>query len=179
MARMTALDPPFPDDAQASFDRIMPPGVPPLVLFRTLARSDRAWRRFRAGSLLADSPLTLRQRELVILRVCARSACEYEWGVHVSVFSEAAGLTRDQVRATLGVPLDTADWTDDEVALLITVDALHDRVTLTDGKFASLAEHFDEDQILEVLMLCGFYRTVAYIANGLDLAREPGAATFV
>lgn len=178
MARMSALDPPYRDDVQASFDRVMPPGTSPLVLFRTLARSERAWRRFRAGSLLDDSPLTLRQRELVILRVCARSACEYEWGVHVSVFSKAAGLTGDQVRASLVVPLETAHWVGDEAALLATVDALHERTSLTCDEFALLAGHFDENQVLEVLMLCGFYRTVAYIANGLDLPLEPSVATF-
>jgi hypothetical protein len=32
--------------------------------------------------------------------------------------------------------------------------------------------------VLEVLLLCGFYRMVAYVANGLDLPLEPGAARF-
>jgi hypothetical protein len=31
---------------------------------------------------------------------------------------------------------------------------------------------------LEVLLLCGFYRTVAYLANGLDLPLEANAARF-
>jgi hypothetical protein len=28
------------------------------------------------------------------------------------------------------------------------------------------------------MLLCGFYRTVAYVANGLDLPLEPDAARF-
>ena len=30
----------------------------------------------------------------------------------------------------------------------------------------------------EALLLCGFYRTVAYVANGLALPLEPTAARF-
>jgi hypothetical protein len=32
--------------------------------------------------------------------------------------------------------------------------------------------------MLELLMLAGFYRTVGYLANGLRLPLEPGAARF-
>ena len=33
-------------------------------------------------------------------------------------------------------------------------------------------------EILEIIQLCGFYRTVAYFANGLDPPLEPSAARF-
>jgi hypothetical protein len=32
--------------------------------------------------------------------------------------------------------------------------------------------------IFEIILLCGFYRTVSYIANGLDLPLEAKAARF-
>jgi alkylhydroperoxidase family enzyme len=60
----------------------MPPGVPPLGLFTTLARVPRVWDRFRAGSLLDRGPISLRHREIIIDRTCARCGCAYEWGVH-------------------------------------------------------------------------------------------------
>ena len=37
---------------------------------------------------------------------------------------------------------------------------------------------YHEAKILEVLLLCGFYRMVAYVANGLALPLEPEAARF-
>ena len=43
------------------------------VLFRTIARSPRAWEKFSAGGLLDRGPLTLREREIVIDRTCART----------------------------------------------------------------------------------------------------------
>jgi hypothetical protein len=78
--RVEPVQPPFPPELQAVFDRIMPPGVPPLQLFTTLARVPRIYERFRAGSLLDRGPLSLRHREIVIDRTCARCGCPYEWG---------------------------------------------------------------------------------------------------
>ncbi|MCY1380227.1 hypothetical protein D9M69_680290 [compost metagenome] len=69
-------------------------------------------------------------------------------------------------------------WNEEEAVLLATVDALHDRATLTQAEFDSARRFFDDNQILEVLMLAGFYRTVSYIANGLDLPLERKAARF-
>ena len=77
MPRIAPLEPPYAADVQASFDAIMGAGVEPLILFRTLAVSERAWRKFRAGSLLDRGPLSLRERELVIDRTCALAGCEY------------------------------------------------------------------------------------------------------
>ncbi len=39
------------------------------------------------------STLAIRDREIVIDRTCARCGNEYEWGVHVAAFAEAAGLS--------------------------------------------------------------------------------------
>ena len=80
----------------AALERIMPPGVPPLVLFRTMARSPRVFAKMFAGGLLDKGPLSLRQREIVIDRTTARLGCEYEWGVHIAFFAERAGFTPEQ-----------------------------------------------------------------------------------
>jgi alkylhydroperoxidase family enzyme len=56
---------------------------------------------------------------------------------------------------------------------------LHHRSTLSETEFATLKSHYDEAQILEIIMLCGFYRTVSYLANGLALPLEPNAARFL
>ena len=176
MPRIAPLTAPYKDDVQKSFDAIMPPGADPLVLFRTLATSDRHWRKFRAGSLLDRGPLSLRAREIVINRTCALAGCEYEWGVHVAIFAGPARLTEEQVAAT--VSGERGCWTPAERALLEAVDALHARATLNEGEWTALRAHYEEDQILEVLLLCGFYRTVAYVANGLALPLEPTAARF-
>src|SRR3954469_16706963 len=129
MSRIAPLQPPYAPDIQEQFDRIMR-GAPPLVLFRVIAGNARAWDKFRAGGLLDKGPLSLREREIVIDRTCALTGCEYEWGVHVSVFGKAAALTDSQVAATVQGGADASCWSAAEQVLIATVDALHHRATL-------------------------------------------------
>jgi alkylhydroperoxidase family enzyme len=177
MSRIAPLEPPYAPEIQAQFDRIMR-GAPPLTLFRVVASNARAWDKFRAGSLLDGGPLSLREREIVIDRTGALTGCEYEWGVHVALFAEAAGLTDEQVRATVLEGADAPCWSASEQALIAAVDALHHRATLSGEEFKALSAHYDDAKIFEIILLCGFYRTVSYLANGLDLALEATAARF-
>jgi alkylhydroperoxidase family enzyme len=175
--RIAPLEPPYAPDIQAQFGRIMR-GAPPLMLFRVVAGNARAWDKFRAASLLDGGPLTLREREIVIDRTCALTKCEYEWGVHVAIFANAAGLTEEQIHATVNGAADAPCWSAPEQALIAAVDALHARATVSDGEFKALSAHYDEAKIFEIMLLCGFYRIVAYIANGLALPLEAKAARF-
>jgi alkylhydroperoxidase family enzyme len=177
MSRIAPLEPPYDQEIQEQFDRIMR-GAPPLMLFRVIAGNARAWEKFRAGSLLDRGPLSLREREIVIDRTCARTGCEYEWGVHVSAFAEAAHLTDAQVRATVLEGADAPCWSAAEQALIAAVDALHLRASLSDDEFKALSAHYDDAKIFEIILLCGFYRTVSYLANGLALPLEAKAARF-
>ena len=177
MSRIAPLEPPYAPEIQQQFDRIMR-GTPPLQLFRVVAGNPRAWEKFRAGSLLDRGPLTLREREIVIDRTCARTGCEYEWGVHVATFADAAHLSDEQVRATVLGEADAPCWSESEQALIATVDALHARATLSDAEFKALSAHYEEARIFEIILLCGFYRTVSYLANGIDLPLEETAARF-
>ena len=177
MSRIAPLEPPYTADIQQQFDRIMR-GAPPLMLFRVVAGNARAWEKFRAGSLFDRGPLSLREREIVIDRTCALTGCEYEWGVHVRAFGDAAGLTDQQVRATVLGAAAASCWSAAEQALITVVDALHFRATLDDTEFEALSAHYDRAQIFEIILLCGFYRTVSYLANGLNLPLEQTAARF-
>jgi alkylhydroperoxidase family enzyme len=177
MSRIAPLQPPYDPETQRQFDRIMR-GAPPLTLFRVVAGHARAWEKFRAASLLDKGPLSLREREIVIDRTCALTGCEYEWGVHVATFAQAAHLTDEQVRSTVLGGADAPCWSAAEQTLIAAVDALHSRATLDDAEFGALSAHYDDAKIFEIVLLCGFYRTVSYLANGLALPLEEKAARF-
>src|SRR5665213_1302529 len=149
MPRIEPLAPPYAHEVQQSFDAIMK-GAEPLVLFRTIAASERAWAKFRAGSLLDRGPLTLRDREIVIDRTTALANCEYEWGVHIAVYAERAKLTDEQISATRNASSDASCWSEAERALISAVDALHGRATLDQAEFDRLREHYDDAQIFEI-----------------------------
>ncbi len=177
MARITPLQPPYETPAGEEVKQMFGEQTP-YVLFTTMASSERAWAKFRAGSLLDGRLLSLREREIIIERTCARTGCEWEWGVHVMVFAEKAGLSRQDVAETLRVPADPSRWSASEAALIRVVDALHERSTLSDEEFAELSAHYNSEQILEIIMLTGHYHTISYLAAGLALPLEDGAARF-
>lgn len=177
-ARIDPAQPPFPEGVQERLDKLMPPGVPPLVLFTTLARDERLFERFMGAGLLDRGHLTLRQREIVINRVTAQNGSEYEWGVHVTFFAERVGLTGAQIRSLVyGAPGDDC-WTEEEQLLLRLCDELHEGATVSDGLWEALAARFSGEAIMELLLLAGFYRTVSYLTNALHLPLEQFAARF-
>ena len=178
MARIAAAEPPYEPSIAAELARIMPPGVPPLVLFRTMARSPRVFAKMFAGGLLDKGPLSLRQREIVIDRTTARLGCEYEWGVHITIFAERAGLSTEQVASTVADAPDAACWAPDEQALLMLVDDLVDQRRISDATWSRLTTHFDDAQILEAIALVGYYHTISFLCVGLELPPESYAARF-
>lgn len=176
--RITPVEPPFPPDVQARFDRIMPPGVPPLVFFRVMARDERLYQRLMSGSLLDQGHLSLRQRELVIDRTTARCGAEYEWGVHVAFFAGKAGLDASHLASLVhGHPGD-ACWTAEDAMLLAVVDSLDGTSDIADDLWQRARQHFSEAAMMEIIMLAGLYRMVSYLTRALRLPLEPYAARF-
>jgi 4-carboxymuconolactone decarboxylase len=170
--RVEPVTPPYPPELQAVFDKIMPAGVPPLSLFTTLARVPRIYDRFRAGGLLDRGPVSLRYREIVIDRTCARCGCAYEWGVHVAFFAERVALTPEQIRAIIHSNAADPAWTGEEQLLIELADQLHDSADISDQLWKDLVKAFSVEQIFELIALVGFYHTVSFFANGMRLRAE-------
>ncbi|GAA3043407.1 carboxymuconolactone decarboxylase family protein [Streptomyces glomeratus] len=177
-ARIDPASKPYPDYAQERLARLAPPGGDPLVLFTTLATDQRLFERFFGGGLLDRGHLTLKQREIVIERITARCGSEYEWGVHVSGFAEKAGLTREQIASTCGGGPEDGCWTEEESCLIRLCDRIDADCTLGDEDWKDGLRFFTPPALFEILMLCGYYRTVSYITNGLGLPLEAWAARF-
>lgn len=148
-----------------------------LMLFRVFGNSVRFLRKGVANLLDHESPLTLHERELVILRTCANTHCEYEWGVHVAVFGEAAQLNTVQLSATT-IPLAEADcWSSHEVLLLSCVDELC-RDKFIKENLADFQKTWSLEQQLEILALVGNYHTVSMVALTSGIPLEPFSAKF-
>ena len=94
------LEEPYPPEAAEILKTYPQQGGYLLTLFRTFANSVRFLKKGVANLLDDQSPLSLKQREIVILRVTANCLCEYEWGVQVAAFAKRAGLSSEQVRTT-------------------------------------------------------------------------------
>jgi alkylhydroperoxidase family enzyme len=180
--RVEPVQPPYPPDLADRLEAMMPPSVPPLLLFRTfvrnLAMTDalRGWGGYELSKRLS---LTMRDREIIIDRTCARCGCEYEWGVHVSVFAERAGLTGPQVTSLTHGGADDPCWTADRDRLLIAAaDALHDSADIADELWGRLTGLFSHEQLLDLTMLAGWYHAISYTANAARVELEDGAPRF-
>lgn len=173
IAPATELDP----EVEAAIAAVMR-GRPPLVLFTTLARDKRLFGKFFGGGLLDRGHLTLREREIMIDRTTALNGAEYEWGVHVAAYGDAADLTREQIVSLVTGGPDDACWTEADAILIRLADVLHRDSTVDARLWSALREHHSELAVLELLLLAGFYRTTSYLVNALALPLEPDAARF-
>ena len=169
--RIAPLDPPYSAPVAAALERIMPAGVPPLALFRTLAVNERVFLRVMAGGLLDRGSITLREREIVIDRTCARCGSEYEWGVHVAFFAERARLSPAEVASTCAEPEEGA-FSPRERLLLRLVDELHDTAQVSDALWQALAAEWTPEQLIELIALAGFYHLISFMTNAFRIPRE-------
>jgi alkylhydroperoxidase family enzyme len=178
MSRIDPALPPYSQSIQTYLDKLMPQGMEPLYLFRVLARDERLFARFMSAGLLDRGHLSMRERELVILRVCANEHSEYEWGVHVTQFAERAGLGPEQVTATCNAERELVCWSERDRLLLAMCDALSVGSKLSDVLWRDLCQAFSDEARIELLLLAGFYRLTSVLTNTLELPLEPFAARF-
>lgn len=173
-ARIKPLEPPYEPRVEAYLGKLMPPesGVEPLKLFRTLAiHFDLASRMRPLGAgLLAHNTIEPRERELVILRTTALNGAAYEWGVHATLFNE---LSEAEIRGT--VPGETHGWSERDWLLIRLCEELNATARVSDGLWSTLADHWTDEQLIELVFLAGWYRTISYVINALQIEPEPWA----
>jgi alkylhydroperoxidase family enzyme len=177
-ARLKPLDPPYEPGLAAELAAMMPPGVPPLRLFRTLAHNPRVLGKIRASNLLDRGSIERRDREIVILRTTARCGAEYEWGVHVAFFATKVGLSEAEVYATVRGSADDPVWSPRDRLLVRLADELHDTSRVSDGLWRELEASWTPEQLVELVVLAGFYHTIAFVLNVFGVEHEDGAPSF-
>lgn len=160
----------------------MPPGIAPIRLFRTFAANlpmIAAMRGWGSYELSRDLSLPMRQREIVIDRVCARCGCQYEWGVHILFFADRVGLTAEQIGSLTHGDATDRCWSDPaEIVLIDAVDALHEHATVSDDLWLRLADRFSHAQLLDLFLLCGWYHAISFAANASRVELEDHAPRF-
>ena len=180
--RIAPVEAPYEPDVGAQLAAMMPAGAEPIGLFRTFVRNQpmteamHGWGRYELGRQLSVS---MRAREIVIDRTCARCGCEYEWGVHVAMFGARVGLDDAQVGSLTHGSSSDPCWSDEAERVLIDlVDQLHATSDVDDLLWSRLASCYQPQQLLDLLLLCGWYHAISFVARAARVAPEPGAPTF-
>jgi 4-carboxymuconolactone decarboxylase len=172
--RIAPLEEPYAPEVAETLRRMMPPGVAPLKLFRTVAHNPAILERLRTTGayILNFGSVDPLEREIVIHRTTARCGCEYEWGVHAVAYGRPLGLTEEQLRATVHGAADDPAWSPRHALLVGLVDELHDSGRVTAGLWSELSAQWDPGQLVELVATVGFYHFVSFTANAFEVARE-------
>lgn len=147
----------------------------PFNIFSTLAHHPALLKRFNAmgGVFSTRSMLTTRTREIAILRVAHRTACEYEWFQHARAAREC-GLTDSEIDAIADFgPESSFPWPRSEHLILAFTDDLLGSDTVADDLWAEMAAQSSASELLELLMLVGFYRMTAGFLNASQVQIDP------
>jgi len=155
-------------------DPLPPRGDEPgeLNIFRTLAHNEKLAKGFLrlGGHLLGGGVLPAREREIVILRTGSRAGSEYEFGQHTRI-GRQAGLTDDEIARLADI--DAGRWSDDDAALVCMVDELCGHDVVSETTWQRLRARWSDAQLLELLVLAGFYRLASGMLNSVGVALEP------
>jgi alkylhydroperoxidase family enzyme len=181
--RIAPLQAPYRPDIEAMLAKWMPPAseAEPLRLFRTLAVHEELMGRMRplgAGILGANATVAPELREVMIHRTCALTGAEYEWGVHAVAFGAPLGLSEAQLRSTVHGQANDGCWEPRQAAVLRLADELHETNTVSDELWEDLSGHFEEVQILELIVTAGWYHVIGYVCNGVRVQAEEWAPGF-
>lgn len=145
-----------------------------LNISATLAHNTRVLKRFSqfGGTLLFRGVLPPRERELVILRVGANCQSVYEFGQH-TVIGREAGLSDAEITALTG-PVEGGSWSEEDRDLIALADELCGDDCVADATWSRLAARWDEDALVELVVVAGFYRLVSGFLNSAGVQLDPG-----
>jgi alkylhydroperoxidase family enzyme len=163
--------------------RIPPAEAPPggrgggANVFRTFNRNPPADRVRGAINthITGQYTLTPRWRELLLTRIGVLCRSEYEYAAHLRL-GRAAGFTDADVARVIGGPSTPGDPF--ETALLQAVDDLWERDVVSDATWATLSKALNTQQMLDVLISVGGYRSGSMLINSGGVQLDANMADF-
>jgi alkylhydroperoxidase family enzyme len=139
-----------------------------LNIFRAMSHSPEALLRFmRFGNyLLTEGKLDAGLRELAILRVGWLCRAPYEFSQHIA-FGRRSGLSDEQIRAVTDPSSRFFD--PKQMAVLAFAGELTSDARVSDASYAAVAAFLNEEEIVELSLVTGFYNLVSRVLNALEV----------
>ncbi len=120
-----------------------------------------------------DGLLPARDRELAILRTGWLCQAPFEWGGHVELGKRLAGITAEEIEWVV-IGSTAPGWRPHDRAVLRAVEELLGDAMISDQTWSTLAQTYDERQLMELPILVGQYLGVAYLQNSLRVVLPQG-----
>lgn len=121
---------------------------------------------------LSGCDLSIRDRELAILRIGWLSQAPFEWGSHV-VIAKRNGISAEEIEWAIEGS-SASGWNKKDRATIRAMEELHFDSMITDETWADLAEFYNDRELIELTVIAGQYKTVAYMQNSLRLPIPKG-----
>ena len=125
-----------------------------------------------AKQYLSDCEMDIRDRELAILRIAWLSRAPFEWGSHVKI-GKRNGITSEEIEQLIEGS-SAPGWSKRDRAIVRAVEELHSDSMISDDTWSDLQEVYNDKKLIEVVILAGQYKTVAYYQNSLRLPLPEG-----
>lgn len=119
----------------------------------------------------ANSTLSAREREILILRLAWLRKAEYEYYQHV-VLGLRAGLSEEEMEQ-IRVGPDAPGWSPEDADLVRVSDELFTNAEISDGTWSRLAGRYSQQQLMDMVFLVGCYEVVAMASKSFRTTSEP------
>jgi alkylhydroperoxidase family enzyme len=167
---------PYPDLEAVSHEaREMLARLPaPTNIFNMMAHAETCLKPVMklGGTLLGKLRLDPRLRELCLLHAVNLVGGEYEWVQHVPIARDL-GASEVQIAALRAKDDHAACFTDAEKAALHFTREVVLNVRAGDGALTGALAHFSEREIVELIVLAGFYTMLARVTETLGVENDP------
>ncbi|HEV2563349.1 MAG TPA: carboxymuconolactone decarboxylase family protein [Rhizomicrobium sp.] len=165
-----------PEDVREVFEKL----PRKLNIFRMWANASTLFKpgmRF-GGAILSRQKLDPALRELVILLVAKLEGGEYEWVQHVPI-GLAVGCRQEQIAALEAGRFDDASFDAREKVLLRFSKEVIEDVRASENAVEEAAAHFSPQEIVEIILTCGFYMTMARLTETTRTDIDPPSGTAI
>ena len=145
-----------------------------LNIFKTLANHPKLGKRWLvfANHIMGKSTISLRDREILILRIGWLCKAGYEWGQHVVIGRECDLSDEEMERIKQGA--EAQGWTKKEALLLKATDELHEDAFISNATWEGLLESYNTEQLMDIVFTVGQYNLVSMALNTLGVQLDEG-----
>ena len=152
----------------------LPENTPPANALRMLAHAPRVGASVLRLilTLLTETDLDPKLRELVILQVAQRCGGRYVWIQHAEI-AVKVGVSDAQITALERRETPDQLFSDRERTAFAFVGEVLNTYRAGDVTFASVCRLFSPGEILELLLLIGYFRMVSSVMTTLEVELEP------
>ncbi|MBT2187799.1 carboxymuconolactone decarboxylase family protein [Sphingobium nicotianae] len=168
---------PYPDPEMLSDEKrdILTRMSPMLNIMKILmVAPDPFWRGQRAlgRSAVVDTTISDQHRELLVLRVAYLSNSDYELYHHLPL-GRTAGLSNTKCDAMRTGDFGVLDEAERALAQFVTETVLD--ITPADETLAGMRAHFSDAQVMEVVLIVGYYMMIARVIGVTGIGMDEAA----